>query len=255
MRECKDGGSLVSNLVFNSMRIELFDILRGFSLIGMIIFHANYLIFHVFKFHYSLLSDWFLNIFGFIIALIFIVLSGYVNAMSYQGKTIPHIFKKSLHRFIILGMVALGISLITYTFFPEQRISWGIIHFFALSTLLQPFFSRSWVWIFVFLLISFFLSQVFAQLSIHSWVFIPFGILFKGYYSADYYPLFPWFTYILLGQAIQYLFRKYRVEKWLSERKFPKLWWIRFLGRHSLLVYVVHVPILYILISFLTVLL
>ena len=234
------------------MRIELFDILRGISISGMIIFHAHYMMLQVFDFGFESQNEWMWRIFGIIIAITFITLSGYVNALSNYNHSFSVIFLKSLRRSWILAMVALGISMVTYIFIPEQRILWGIIHFFALSSIIQPFFSRLWWWVFPVAFLVYFLWDVFLGILVSVPFFIPFWIMFPGYYSADYYPLFPWFSYMLLGQGLFFLFTKYSFEKFFADLVFPNLKILAFLGRHSLIVYVVHTPILYVIFSLLT---
>jgi uncharacterized membrane protein len=77
-------------------------------------------------------------ILGKAVAILFIVLAGMSLSLSLDGRSWSYIWSRIVERALILGISALSISYITYTFFPEERISWGIIHFFMLATLLSP---------------------------------------------------------------------------------------------------------------------
>ena len=71
------------------------------------------------------------------------------------------------------------------------------------------------------------------------WLY-PLGLRYEGFYSADYYPLFPWLFLFLLGM---------RFGTWLSKQ--TKLCALRiapvltFAGRHSLIIYLLHQPIFF----------
>ena len=70
------------------------------------------------------------------------------------------------------------------------------------------------------------------------------GFTDPAFYSTDYFPLLPWFALFLCGYFL----------RGLAEQLFPKketashglrLPLITFMGRHSLLIYMLHQPILY----------
>ena len=63
-----------------------------------------------------------------------------------------------------------------------------------------------------------------------------------GFYSADYFPLFPWFFMFLLGTVLGGWCLENRESRLLTVSLPAALTWP---GRHSLLVYVLHQPVLY----------
>ena len=102
------------------------------------------------------------------------------------------IIRKTLKRTLIVGMLALAITLFTYTFIPEQAISWGILHFLTLASVLGVLTLRIGYMDFIFGI--FFLIFPYTALPIlHSWFLILAGFPPLDYTSADYYPLIPWF--------------------------------------------------------------
>jgi uncharacterized membrane protein len=146
---------------------------------------------------------------------------------------------------MILTIIALTISLVTYTYFYEQRISFGIIHFFAIVTVLALPLLRLGSWNILVGIVCLIIGYVISPMSVDTDLLIPLGLIPMGYYSADYYPIFPWFGYYLMG---------YGVASWLSLRGYldtlfsglhQMLRPLAYIGRHSLLIYILHVPIIY----------
>ena len=72
------------------------------------------------------------------------------------------------------------------------------------------------------------------------------GIKQEGVYMVDYYPILPWFGLALLGIFVGYTLYPQGVRRFSLPNlaSLPPLRGLRFLGRHSLLIYVIHQPIL-----------
>ena len=73
----------------------------------------------------------------------------------------------------------------------------------------------------------------------HLWIF---GFVTPDFYSSDYFPLLPWIFVFLLGVWAGGIIRAGRFPRWFYEVKAPRL---ALVGRHSLLIYLVHQPVLY----------
>ena len=71
----------------------------------------------------------------------------------------------------------------------------------------------------------------------------PFGIIKGGFMSVDYVPLLPWLFLFLGGAYIGVLIAKYR-EKLPGFCYADPLPWLGFIGRHTLVVYILHQPII-----------
>ena len=68
------------------------------------------------------------------------------------------------------------------------------------------------------------------------------GFTAPGFYSADYFPLFPWLFLFLVGTALGGWCLEHRESKILTASLPGALTWP---GRYSLLIYVLHQPVLY----------
>lgn len=73
------------------------------------------------------------------------------------------------------------------------------------------------------------------------WLY-PLGLTAPGFYSADYFPLLPWFFLFLIGTVLGGWCLEHRENKVLTAALPRALTWP---GRHSLIIYVLHQPVLY----------
>ena len=76
------------------------------------------------------------------------------------------------------------------------------------------------------------------------WLF-PLGLRYDGFYSSDYYPLLPWALLFLTGTLLGRLYESapQDFDYAALRRNYPAA--LTFCGRHSLLIYLVHQPVLY----------
>ncbi len=132
-----------------------------------------------------------------------------------------------------LGMAALLVSAGTYLFFREQWIYFGTLHCILVGSLLGAFFVHRRKLALGLMLMILFL-QYFAGYDI-KWVS---DTLKRP--SMDFIPIFPWFWVILLGILLGPHLSRIRVLERLSTPKF-----FDFLGRHSLMIYLLHQPLIF----------
>lgn len=125
------------------MRLQKIDLLRGFSVIGMMCFHVNYMLEAVFQRDIIPLPNIFWDTLGPVVAVSFIFLSGFSYFLASQGRYPRSLMRKASYRVLQLGCIALLITGVTFIFIPSQKISWGIIHFFALSAAIFPLFFQA----------------------------------------------------------------------------------------------------------------
>lgn len=235
-----------------AQRIVLLDEMRGFAVFCMVVYHAFY------TFTFLLGWDFCRSLLDFFtpaepwFAGLFIFLSGLAGNLT----------RSNLKRGLKLAIVAVGVSAVTFFAVREQAIYFGILHFLSVSMLLiglckRPL-NRVPIWVGISLCAVLFLFTMgveYGYLGIaryplidlpRTWYttnwFMPLGFYNSAFFSSDYFPVFPWIFVFLAG----FFFGRYAVQG-----KFPA-WTYRsrvrplaFLGRHALIVYIVHQPVLY----------
>ncbi len=232
------------------------DLLRGLAIILMIAYHF---IFDLSFFGiYSLdISSGFLWYFPRVIAAIFIFLVGISLYLSYtRGEilgTYPgegDFFFKYLKRGLWIFSLGLVITLVTWIFIRADFIVFGILHFIGLAIILQyPFlkYNKTYKYLnlgagLIFVLAGIYLAQFTFNFDWLLWL----GFIPQNLTTVDYFPLLPWLGVISLGIFVgSILYKDY-------QRKFPlpdlsshlPIEIFCFLGRHSLVIYFIHQPIL-----------
>ena len=224
-----------------SNRVSCVDTLRGVAIILMVIFHFCYDLqyFKIYNFHITS-NPFFLN-FRVLIVTLFLFIVGVSLYLSHQETIRWHRVKKRV--FVLFG-VALLISLVTYFIFPRTWIYFGIIHFIALASLFGLFFLRQRVVAFI-IGVGVIVLYNLGFISMHPlFSYIAPKIGLPLYHTEDLVPFIPWFGVVLVGIALSSSF-VYFCQKKKIEAFFRKLSLLNFLGRHALLIYLLHQVILF----------
>ncbi len=208
-------------------RFSFLDQLRGFAVLLMIIFHFSYdlMLFKYVAIDFS--KDLFWWCFPRVIVFLFLFSMG----ISLRLAHFPQVNKKKLIiRTLQIALLASMISISTYFLFPSRWVYFGTLHCIALCLILMvPFLRHPRV------------SFVLALLLIIPSLFgfsIPWFRM--QHLSMDYIPLFPWIGVGLLGVAAHHL----NLHKTKSIPGKPGRL-LNFLGKHSLVIYMIHQPILF----------
>lgn len=229
-------------------RFALLDALRGLALVGMILYHLCFNLDSIFQlplpwFHTPGAAVW-----QFVNSGLFLLLAGVC------ARFTRRVFRRAAR----LMAVALGLSLVTLLFMPSELIVFGILHCIALCLFLYglarrplervPAGAGCCACVLLFLL-TFGLPRghlLFGPLAIplpaEFYAFYPLSFLgfqSASFYSADYFPLLPYFFLFLLGYYLGSFFL--RLPPRVQGAGFRPL---NFLGRHSLIVYLLHQPLL-----------
>jgi uncharacterized membrane protein len=223
------------------------DVLRGVAIVWMIGFHLTWDLVT-----YGLVRvnmgrgpwPWFSRI----IATIFLTLVGISLVISDSVGGGPRPFRKYLLRGAKILGFALVITLVTYLMFGDDFVVFGILHLIGFSIIAAyPFlpYRRRWISLLVGIALLTVGSSLNRQTVLHPW-FIWLGVNELGRAMVDWYPVLPWFGMVLIGIWIGHaLYRGGRRRFALPDRSgVPVLREFAFLGRHSLLIYMAHQPIL-----------
>ncbi|HHV99910.1 MAG TPA: DUF1624 domain-containing protein [Clostridiaceae bacterium] len=215
----------------NGKRIWEIDFFRGIALILMIYFHVIFDMNELFG--YSVSYSQGLNYYiGKTSAILFMLIAGISCSLS----------RKNTKRAFKILAVAILITIASHLYNPEYGIKFGILHFLGVCILLYPLFSK----INAYLLIVIGLCVI----ALNSWLsgikvdfdyLFPFGIISDNFISSDYYPLIPWISVFLFGIAIGKIFysKKQSLFKFeLRENIISRV------GRRTLLIYIIHQPVI-----------
>ncbi len=226
------------------------DFFRGCAIITMVIYHLLYDL-HAFGSLSIVLYRGFWHIFQIATASTFLTVAGVSLALSYNrlhAKGIKPQFSKYFKR----GLSRLGwgmvVTVFTYLALGEWYVRFGILHCIGTSIILGYFFLIAPTEVPA---LCAGIGSLFFGLWLQKHTF-PFstllilGFIPANFYTVDYFPLFPWFGVVLLGIALgKRFYANY-------ERRFPLPDWswilpircIRFLGKHSLTIYLLHQPVI-----------
>ena len=239
--------------VKEKVRLHLLDALRGFLLLHMIAFHGMWNLVYLF----GVDVPWYTATPGYLwqqfICWSFILLSGFCWSMS----------RNHLKRGLLVFGGGVIVSLVTCALMPESRILFGILTCIGSCVLLLIPLERLlkkipalWGAVLSFGLFFLLRNCGDGSLGFESLVIAPLpkalyrndltaylGFPQPGFFSADYFPLLPWFFLFLTGF---YLFRITDRAGWneklFARGQFPLL---NYIGKHSLVVYLLHQPILH----------
>jgi len=216
----------------SNVRDTSLDLMRGIAIIMMVAFHFIYDL-NSFGFtQIPLFTHWAGIAWRCLIVFLFLSAVGISLVIAHKDNLK---IKKILKRLFYLGLAALLVSAGTFIMFPDGWVYFGILHLIWTSSLIAIVFvnlPKTSLFIALIILIASIFDQ--PNISLISNIFesyLPVG-------SVDYYPLFPWLSFVFIGIYLGH-FPHYK--KFFSVRSS----WIEMMGRHALLIYLSHQIILF----------
>lgn len=220
------------------------DFLRSIAIIMMVIYHGLYVINDYGYLNFDLEAG-FWGLFGEITAILFILLVGVSLSLSYSRHNNKKDFKKFLFRGIKIFSWGLIITFITWIFLTEGFIIFGVLHFIGLAIILAyPFLKYRFFNLFLginIIMIGLFLQNYIFNFKYLLWL----GFVPNGFYTLDYFPILPWFGFVLVGIFLgNSFYPEYkRLIKTLNlDNKLINQF--NLLGQNSLKIYLLHIPVL-----------
>lgn len=229
-----------------SARLWEIDALRGLAVVLMVVFHFAWDL-SFFRLAPIDIGSTAWQTFARSVGATFALLLGLSLAVRVARGGAHATFGATLRRGLMIFALGMVITAATYVAVGDEFVVFGILHLLGLSLILAYPFARRSPWLSAALGAGLFLLGAYlntGSLAVPWLIWL--GVPQAGRSMVDYYPLLPWFGVALLGVAAGHWLYP------LGHRAFrlPDLGnvgiirGLRFLGRHSLTIYLLHQPIL-----------
>ncbi|PIN85899.1 hypothetical protein COV19_07450 [Candidatus Woesearchaeota archaeon CG10_big_fil_rev_8_21_14_0_10_44_13] len=230
---------------WDNKRLPEIDFLRGIAIIMMAVFHFMWDLSYFNGIHINLYSG-FWGIFQKLTGGLFILLVGVSLTLSYSKSR-----DRSLRKFILRGLTVfcygLIITIFSYLFARQSIVFFGILHFIGISIMIAtPFIRKRYLNMLLgiaALASAFWIGKIRLGFPWLVWVWDNHPVN-----TLDLYPLLPWIGVVFLGLFFGNVLYpegrrrlKLAVPGSFSAISRP----IRFLGRNSLLLYFLHLPVMF----------
>ena len=228
-------------------RYQVLDTIRGCALLSMLLYHAAWDLVYLFGADWPWYHGFAAHVWQQSICWTFILLSGYCWSLG----------RRRLRRGLTVFLCGALITAVTWAFLPENLVLFGVLTLLGSSSILLCQFERLFRRVppraglaGSFLLFLLFRDVNAGYLGFEGARIFRFwdgardlGTAFVGFppadfFSTDYFSLLPWFFLFLTGY---FLFRL-RPEEAREIRRIPV---VTAMGRHSLLIYMLHQPVIY----------
>lgn len=213
-------------------RIHGLDAFRGTCLILMVLYHWAYDLYIYSGFAWARLDLPFWVVCQVVSSYGFIFVAGMSSRLSHGN----------IRRGVRVLLAGLAVSLVTWLW--GEPVRFGILQLLGCAMIVYGLTRKLWRAVPARGLLALFLvlfagARLLLPATVTAPGLYPFGLVTEDFASSDYYPLFPWLFLFLAGTcAGQWLKRP---PDWLCQSRFPVL---QFLGRHALLLYLIHQPVL-----------
>ncbi len=223
----------------SSRRLMLLDVARGAALVAMFVYHFTWDLRFFGLTDADVIGDprwrWFAR--GIAATFLFLVGIGLVLAHGDGLRQGPFLRRLAL----IAGAAAL-VTVGTYAAMPDGTIWFGILHAIAASSVLAlPFLGAPLPLVGAVAGLVFAAPSLLAADLFNAAIFYPLGLRTIEPSTNDYVPLLPWFGCVLAGILVARVARHGLIR--LMGTDVPPLRPLAFMGRHSLVVYLLHQPV------------
>lgn len=233
-------------------RVWAIDEARGLAILLMVVYHTFYDVVVIFGMNIPVFYSPFIQSLVILFAGLFIFISG----------TACHYSRNNLKRGGICFLLGLALTTGTALVMPDEFIAFGILHMLGICMMLFPLLQK-WIskispsvglpvalllWALFFHLPDGYLGfEGLLRISMprqpYEWRFLFWlGFPPPGFFSSDYFPILPWIFCFLAGGFFGVLVKENRLPSWFYH---PHIRPLAFVGRHTLIVYLLHQPIVY----------
>lgn len=220
-------------------RVSAIDALRGMALCLMFIYHFAFDLrfFHVLHADFEHDLSWLS--FRAVIVITFMSLVGISIVLADHAGSRTSRF---MRRVAVIALAAIAVTLGSWWVFPSSFIYFGILHCIALTSLLAWPLRRAPLTALALgilvLIVGLAWSSPIFDARAWSWL----GFVTHKPVTEDYVPLAPWSAATFIGIALGHALSRAHFRALAPLDHSPA--WLQWLGRHSLMVYLVHQPVL-----------
>ncbi len=226
------------------------DFLRGIAIVAMVIYHT-FFVMNYYRVFMTNLHTTFWWCFPRMIANTFIFLVGVSLTLSYSRDILTRthktgLYKKYMKRGAMIFACGLLITCATFIVIRENYVKFGILHLIGVSIILAyPFVRFKYINLLIAALIIP-LGMYFKTIIIKSPLLLWIGIMPYNFSTVDFFPIFPWSAAVFIGLFVGNIlyndckrnFKFFNLPKnFLSKA-------MCYLGKKSLVIYIVHQPII-----------
>ncbi len=223
-------------------RIHWVDSIRGLAIVLMIVFHFTFDLDFLEIFPVNMDSGFWLVIGNFVrfTILSLVGVSLFLSHKKYTTRS--NYLKRQIIRAVKLFLIALGISLATWLTFPDSYIRFGVLHLISIGIIAGALLIKNPRTLAVLMFLMLILGSVFTNIQLNTSLFLPFGITPHGFNTLDYFPIFPWLAIVFFGIVFAHIFDIHSLL--VNPKKLPRIRILEKIGQNSLIIYLVHQPIL-----------
>jgi uncharacterized membrane protein len=224
-------------------RIALVDAARTAALAGMATFHLTFdleMFGHLPPGTVAMPGAW--GYFARLVAGSFLFLAG-VSLVLAHGDGIR--WPSFLRRLALLAAAALAVTVGTFAIMPDQFVFFGILHAIATCSVIGLLFLRlPPLLTLAVAAVVFVLPWLWSSPAFSSPLLLWLGLAPTPPHAMDFEPLFPWLAPFLTGMALTKAAKTSALWPTLSRPSGPMLHRLTWPGRHSLVIYLLHQPVL-----------
>ncbi len=241
-------------------RLVELDLVRGVAIVAMIGYH----------FYFSMIFWGGLpagNVFSLVarmiqvVPFVFLLILGIGVHIRFERYDRTRYWKSISKQVLIVAAASMLVTIATAIVAPGMMVWFGILQCCAVSIgVVSLIVARRWhnVVMLVAVLWIMAIGWVFAREHVQLWLLLPLGLQPVGFRTLDYFPIFPWVGAALLGSVLgRVLYPDGEVRAaWkcnilqIRERfQVAPGRWLVWLGQHSLLLYMVHIPIIWLVLT------
>ena len=217
-------------------RYHILDAYRGLCVLVMVIYHGAF----------DLTINGFIPLYVMVNPLISLLQTVFAGSFVLMSGATCRFSRSNLKKTIILALCAAAVSAVTYLFARDMFVSFGILHLLAGCTLIYHIVCRLFekceniaapLCLALFLILYFIFPIVIETPGL---AFAGFPTL--AYESGDYYPLLPWIFLFFFGAFVGGVIKSNRMPPFFYRFRFPLF---EKIGRFSLIIYLIHQPLIY----------